>query len=55
MKVIKHMHHIIPRHAGGTDDASNLIELSVEDHAEAHRILYEKHGRKGDKLAWTRN
>lgn len=22
---------------GGTDDASNLVELTVEEHAEAHR------------------
>jgi hypothetical protein len=46
------MHHIIPRHAGGTDDPSNLIELTPEEHAEAHRKLYEEHGRIQDKLAW---
>jgi hypothetical protein len=49
---MKHMHHIIPRHAGGTDDPSNLIELTPEEHAEAHRKLYEEHGRIQDKLAW---
>ena len=38
---MKHMHHIIPRHAGGTDDLSNLVELTIEQHAEAHRKLYE--------------
>jgi hypothetical protein len=48
----KHKHHIIPKHAGGTDDPSNLIELSVEDHAEAHRILWERHGMKADFMAW---
>ena len=37
---------------GGTDDESNLIELSIEDHAEAHRILYEKHGYWQDYVAW---
>lgn len=37
---------------GGSDDASNLINLSIEDHAEAHRILYEEHGCPQDKLAW---
>lgn len=37
---------------GGTDDPSNLIELSVEEHAEAHRILYEQYGKEEDKLAW---
>lgn len=37
---------------GGSDDPSNLIELSVTEHAEAHRILYEKHGKLEDKVAW---
>ena len=37
---------------GGSDDPSNIIELSVEEHAEAHRILYEKYGCLQDYLAW---
>ena len=37
---------------GGTDDPSNLIELTVEEHAEAHRKLYEQHGKWQDKVAW---
>lgn len=49
---MKHLHHIIPRHAGGTDDPSNLIELSIEEHAEAHRLLYEQYGRKQDLAAY---
>ena len=49
---MKHKHHIIPKHMGGTDDPSNLIELTVEEHAEAHRLLYEQHGLKQDWLAW---
>ena len=47
-----HKHHIIPKHAGGSDDISNIIELSVEDHAEAHKLLFEKYGRWQDKIAW---
>ena len=47
-----HKHHIIPRHAGGTDDPSNIVLLTVEEHAEAHRLLYEEHGRWQDKCAW---
>lgn len=50
--MITHKHHIIPRHAGGTDDPSNLIELTIPEHAEAHRVLWEQHGRIQDKLAW---
>ena len=49
---MKHKHHIVPRHMGGSDDPSNLIELTVEEHAEAHRKLYEEHGRWQDKVAW---
>jgi hypothetical protein len=52
MKLIKHKHHIIPRHMGGTDDPSNLIELTIEEHAEAHRLLYEQYGKIEDRLAW---
>lgn len=49
---MKHKHHIIPRHMGGSDDPSNLIELTPEEHAEAHRLLYEEHGRWQDYVAW---
>jgi hypothetical protein len=47
-----HKHHIIPKHAGGTDHPSNLIALSIEDHAEAHRVLWEQHGLTADFVAW---
>lgn len=49
---MKHIHHIIPKHLGGTDDPENLIELTVEEHAEAHKKLWEQYGRWEDKLAW---
>lgn len=49
---MKHKHHIIPKHMGGTDDPSNLVDLSIEDHAEAHRKLYEEHGHWQDRVAW---
>lgn len=48
----RHRHHIIPRHAGGTDDPTNLVSLTIPEHAEAHRVLWEQHGRLQDKLAW---
>lgn len=47
-----HKHHIIPRHAGGTDDPSNIELVTVEDHADKHRILFEKYGRWQDDLAY---
>ena len=50
--LIKHKHHIIPRHIGGTDDLQNIVELTIEEHAEAHRILFEQYGREEDRLAW---
>jgi len=48
----KHKHHIIPKHAGGSNDQSNIVELSVEEHAQAHKELYEKYNRWQDKVAW---
>jgi len=52
MTIYYHKHHIIPRHAGGTDDPSNIINLTVEEHAEAHKKLWEEFGCWQDKLAW---
>ena len=36
----------------GTDDPSNIIEVTVEEHAELHRRLYMTFGFIEDKLAW---
>lgn len=47
-----HAHHIIPIHAGGTNDEDNIVLLTVEQHAEAHRLLFEQYGRWQDKIAW---
>lgn len=49
---IYHNHHIIPRHMGGSDNPSNLIRLTIEEHAEAHRKLFETYNKPEDKLAW---
>ena len=49
---IYHNHHILPKHMGGTDDPSNLIKLTIEEHAEAHRMLWEQYGKNEDFLAW---
>ena len=45
-------HHKLPRHAGGTDAAENIELLDTAAHAEAHHLLYLKHGRVQDKIAW---
>ena len=46
-------HHIIPKHAGGSDDPSNIkVVGSFAEHAEEHRLLWEQYGRPEDKLAW---
>ena len=37
---------------GGSDDPSNLVELSIQQHAEAHRVLWEQYGKQEDFLAW---
>lgn len=49
---MKHIHHIVPRHMGGTDDPTNLVELSKQEHAEAHLKLYEEHGKLEDLGAY---
>ena len=50
--IIYHNHHIIPKHAGGTNAPDNLIQLTIPEHAEAHRKLYEEFERWQDKCAW---
>ena len=45
-------HHIVPRHIGGTDDPNNIRSLTIEQHAEAHRLLWEQYGRWQDRAAW---
>lgn len=47
-----HKHHIIPLHLGGSNDPSNLIELTVEEHAEAHKQLWLMDRRWQDELAY---
>lgn len=37
---------------GGSDDPSNLVEVTIEEHAELHKQLWEKFGNWEDELAW---
>ena len=49
---IYHKHHIIPKHMGGTDDPSNLVSVTVEEHAKLHKQLWEDLGHWEDYVAW---
>lgn len=40
-----HVHHIIPKAWGGTNDPNNLIELSVANHIKVHQLLAESNDR----------
>lgn len=38
---------------GGSDEPSNITVLTVEEHAKAHKLLWEKYGKKEDYLAFN--
>ena len=38
------IHHIIPYHAGGTDNKFNKIRLTCDEHLEAHKLLFRVYG-----------
>ena len=44
MKINYHLHHIVPKHAGGTDDPSNLVRVNKAMHAFMHRLRYQETG-----------
>ena len=46
-----HNHHILPRHAGGTDDPENLIRVNVKMHAFLHHQRFLETGDIYDKIA----
>lgn len=45
-------HRVIPGHMGGTYEPSNVVLLTVKQHAAAHRKLYKKYGKREDWIAW---
>lgn len=47
-----HKHHVIPKHMGGSNEENNIIELTVEEHANAHKELFAKYGNWQDEIAW---
>ena len=52
MNTPKHKHHIIPRYEGGSDDPSNLVALTVIQHAMWHFAEWQRKGREEDRIAW---
>jgi hypothetical protein len=46
-------HHIVPKHAGGSDDKENLVNLTYEDHVLAHYIRWIEYKNPNDKLAFS--
>jgi len=52
LTMVIHKHHIIPRHMGGNNDPSNIQTLTVEEHARAHKILWETYNKIEDYVAW---
>lgn len=46
------VHHIQPKHSNGSDNSWNLIFLSISEHAEAHKLLYECYQNYYDYSAW---
>ena len=45
---IYHNHHIIPKHAGGTDAPENIVRLTRLEHSQAHYDLWLEHGKSED-------
>jgi len=44
----KETHHIVPRCLGGTDDKTNLVDLTAKEHFLIHRLLTKIH--KNEKI-----
>lgn len=52
LEEVAHRHHIVPRYEQGSNEESNLVRLSIEDHATAHWLRYKWLGKQQDKVAW---
>ncbi|MFZ9315688.1 MAG: hypothetical protein ACO24P_00085 [Candidatus Nanopelagicaceae bacterium] len=47
-----HRHHIIPRYRGGSDDPSNIIEVTIPQHALWHFCNWQLWRDERDYCAW---
>lgn len=50
--MLLHEHHIIPTHAGGTDDRTNILRCNIPMHAFLHKVRWMELGEWQDELAW---
>ena len=49
---IYHEHHYVPKHAGGSNHSSNLIRVTIQEHALFHYERWVLCGDEADRLAW---
>jgi len=50
---MRHNHHLLPKHLGGSDDPSNIVEgISVTRHAMFHYANWQLWGSEGDYIAY---
>ena len=49
--IVWHKHHIVPKHAGGTDEPSNLLKCNIAMHTFMHEQRYKELGDEYDKIA----
>jgi predicted AAA+ superfamily ATPase len=47
-----HVHHIVPKHRGGTNNKTNLIEVTVTQHAIFHYCEWKLWKNEYDRIAW---
>lgn len=46
-------HHIIPRHAGGSNENSNIIRLTISQHILAHWLRWKQYDSENDRIAYV--
>jgi len=46
------VHHILPKHFGGSNNIENLIELDIRQHKIAHWLLWKLYQKDQDRLVW---